>query len=127
MMEGFIHTSKQHQVKGVLERYYAGKSDLLLLTIDPTKLTAPLKYEIAPSVNEWFPHVYGNINIDAVVNIDNIWLAFYKIFQTSQYFWLVLLFAIPAEMLVASSLRRNPFVFSAPIKLLLKRTIFPGI
>lgn len=67
--EGFIHNSRQHQVKGVLERYYKGKTDLLLLTIDPAKLTAPLKYEMAPSVGEWFPHIFGTINMDAVTDV----------------------------------------------------------
>jgi uncharacterized protein (DUF952 family) len=70
--EGFIHNSKQEQVKGVLERYYSGQADLLLLHIDETKLIAPLKYELAPSVNEVFPHIYGRLNLDAVVNIEKI-------------------------------------------------------
>ena len=65
--EGFIHTSKEEQVKSVLERYYQNQQDLLLLHIDETKLTAALKYELAPSVNEEFPHIYGALNLDAVV------------------------------------------------------------
>ncbi|MEO5893805.1 MAG: DUF952 domain-containing protein [Ferruginibacter sp.] len=65
--EGFIHASKEGQVKGVLERYYTGQSDLLLLHIDESKLTAKLKYELAPSVNEEFPHIFGRLNIDAVL------------------------------------------------------------
>ena len=67
--EGFIHTSKKEQVAGVIERYYANQKDLLLLHIDENKLTAPLIYELAPSVNEEFPHVYGSINLDAVVDV----------------------------------------------------------
>ena len=70
--EGFIHTSKQEQVAGVLERYYKGKTDLLLLHIDETKLTAPLKFELAPSVNEMFPHIFGPINTDAVVQAESL-------------------------------------------------------
>ncbi len=71
-LEGFIHTSKADQVAGVLSRYYAGQTELLLLHIDETKLTAPLKYELAPSVNEEFPHIYGRLNIDAVVKTENL-------------------------------------------------------
>lgn len=71
-LEGFIHMSEQHQVAGVLQRYYAGKTDLILLHVDETKLTAPLKYEIAPSINEAFPHIYGTINIDAVITTSAI-------------------------------------------------------
>jgi len=65
--EGFIHASNEVQVKGVLKRYYQNVPDLLLLHIDETKLTAELKFELAPSVNEVFPHIYGKLNIDAVV------------------------------------------------------------
>jgi len=72
-VEGFIHTSQQHQVKGVLERYYKGQTDLLLLHIDENKLTAPLKYELAPSVNEEFPHIFGPLNIDAVTEVETIY------------------------------------------------------
>ena len=67
--EGFIHTSKEEQVKGVLQRYYKDQTGLLLLHIDENKLTAPLKYELAPSVNEEFPHIYGQLNLDAVVQL----------------------------------------------------------
>ncbi len=68
-IEGFIHCSTEHQVAGVLERYYKGKTDLVKLVIDTTKLTNKLIYELAPSINQEFPHIYGTINLDAVVEI----------------------------------------------------------
>lgn len=71
-IEGFIHCSRQEQVKGVLHRYYSNQKDLLLLSIDENKLTAPLKYELAPSVNEAFPHIYGRLNTDAVTAVEEI-------------------------------------------------------
>ena len=55
-----------------MDRYYQGEKNLLLLTIDPSKVSAPLKYELAPSLNEEFPHIYGALNLDAVVNIEKI-------------------------------------------------------
>ena len=67
--EGFIHASKENQVAGVLERYYQGQAELLLLHIDETKLVPVLKYELAPSVNEEFPHIFGRLNLDAVINV----------------------------------------------------------
>jgi uncharacterized protein (DUF952 family) len=70
--EGFIHLSTEGQVEGVLERYYKGVENLVLLSVDETKLSAPLKYELAPSVNDTFPHIYGNINLDAVVAVKKI-------------------------------------------------------
>ncbi len=71
-IEGFIHCSQAQQVQGVLERYYKGKTDLVKLVIDTTKLTHELKYELAPSVNEEFPHVFGVINVDAVIDVVEI-------------------------------------------------------
>ena len=68
--EGFIHLSTKEQVAGVLDRYYKEQQGLLLLQVDESKITAPLKYELAPSVNEAFPHIYGRLNLDAVVNTE---------------------------------------------------------
>ena len=68
--EGFIHNCSLEQLPGVLERYYKNVPNLLLLHIDETKLRSPLKYELAPSVNEMFPHIYGIIHTDAVVKTE---------------------------------------------------------
>lgn len=67
--EGFIHCSEAQQVDGVLKRYYQGETDLLILVIDTQELISELKYELAPSVNENFPHIYGPINLDAVIDV----------------------------------------------------------
>ena len=67
--EGFIHCSQAGQVAGVLQRYYKGRTDLVRLSVDTEKLTSPLQYELAPSVNEEFPHIYGPLNLDAVVEV----------------------------------------------------------
>jgi uncharacterized protein (DUF952 family) len=69
--EGFIHCSTKEQVPGVLKRYYAGHKDLILLHIDETKLTAVLKFEKATQ-GELFPHVFGPINKDAIITVENL-------------------------------------------------------
>lgn len=69
--EGFIHFSTREQVAGVLERYYQGVSDLLLIQIDPARLTDELKYEVSTN-NDHFPHLYGPLNKDAVVSVETI-------------------------------------------------------
>jgi uncharacterized protein (DUF952 family) len=66
--EGFIHCSQEHQVAGVLERYFAGKTDLVKLVIDTDKLTSKFVFDWSPSTADTFPHVYGAINTDAVVD-----------------------------------------------------------
>lgn len=68
-VEGFIHCSKAAQVRGVLERYFKGKTDLVKLVIDTNRLTNKLQFDFSPSVNEEFPHVYGVINLDAVLEV----------------------------------------------------------
>ncbi len=68
--EGFIHNCSLEQLPGVIERYYADTTGLILLQIDESKLQAPVKYEVASSVNEAFPHIFGPINLDAVVKTE---------------------------------------------------------
>lgn len=70
--EGFIHCSEEQQVAGVLERYFEGKNNLVKLHIDTDKLTSQLVYEWSPSVAETFPHVYGPININAVIEVQPV-------------------------------------------------------
>ena len=67
--EGFIHCSQEHQVSGVLERYFSGKTNLVKLVIDTDKLTSRFVFEWSPSTEDTFPHVYGTINADAVVDV----------------------------------------------------------
>jgi uncharacterized protein (DUF952 family) len=72
--EGFIHGSTLKQVLPVAAKYYKGQTGLVLLEIDPKRLTSELKWEPPtggplPGVPEGdtFPHIYGPINLDAVI------------------------------------------------------------
>ncbi len=75
--EGFIHCSQLHQVLPVAEKFYGGQAGLVLLVIDPARLASVLKWEAPaeggppPGVAEGdpFPHIYGPINPDAVVQV----------------------------------------------------------
>ena len=69
--EGFIHLSTKNQVANTLKRYYAGKTGIILLHIDSNKIVSELKYELATN-GEHFPHVYGPINLDAIIEIEKI-------------------------------------------------------
>ena len=70
--EGYIHCSHLEQVQGVLERYFSGKNNLVKLHIDTDKLTSQFIYDWSRSNADTFPHVYGPINLDAVVNVEAI-------------------------------------------------------
>jgi uncharacterized protein (DUF952 family) len=65
--EGFIHCSTLQQVVRTADRFFRGQQDLELLVIDPAKLQAPLRYEAAD--DELFPHVYGPLDLDAVIDV----------------------------------------------------------
>lgn len=67
--EGFIHCSEEQQVAGVLERYFSGQHHLIKLVIDTTKLTSRYVQEWSPSTHDTFPHIYGPINLEAVVDV----------------------------------------------------------
>jgi uncharacterized protein (DUF952 family) len=88
--EGFIHFSAPEQVAGTANRFYTGREDLLLVVVDPSKLTAELRWEPpagsspdpAPDSDprsgsghrdrrdgELFPHLYGPIDAGAVVAV----------------------------------------------------------
>lgn len=77
--EGFIHFSQAHQVRGVLDAFYTGRQDLVLLVVDPGLLTSPLRYEPPATPagahggdriprDQLFPHLYGPLNADAIVD-----------------------------------------------------------
>jgi uncharacterized protein (DUF952 family)/predicted cupin superfamily sugar epimerase len=78
--EGFIHMSQAHQVRTVLEAFYAGQPDLVLLLVVPQLLRSPLRFEapstlphapgaLLPDASQLFPHLYGALNMDAVVDV----------------------------------------------------------
>ena len=68
--EGFTHCAHLHQVEGVARRFYAGVADpLVLLEIDPTRLASEVVEEVPPGAPEAFPHVYGPIDVAAVVAV----------------------------------------------------------
>jgi uncharacterized protein (DUF952 family) len=66
--EGFVHNCHLHQLNGVLDRYFAGRTDLLLLLIDDEKLVSPVRHETGTG-NELFPHIYGTINKAAILKV----------------------------------------------------------
>jgi len=67
--EGLIHCSQEHQVTAVLERYFTGKTGLVKLVIDTDKLASKYIFDWSPSTEDTFPHIYGPVNIDAVVEV----------------------------------------------------------
>ncbi|WP_341527361.1 DUF952 domain-containing protein [Nostoc sp. UHCC 0302] len=66
--EGFIHCSKPTQIVTVANRFFSNQKELVLLFIDSDKVQAEILYEAA-EIGELFPHIYGELNIDAVFQV----------------------------------------------------------
>lgn len=67
--EGFVHCSFEQQVAGTLALHFPGRTELVVLEIDPALVTAPVVVEDLYGRNEKFPHVYGAIPVGAVVAV----------------------------------------------------------
>lgn len=68
---GFIHFSTEAQVPWVARRFYGGQAGLVLLVVDPSRLSAELRYEESEP-GQHFPHLYGPLNLDAVVAVRDL-------------------------------------------------------
>jgi len=67
-IEGFIHSSRLEQIAATLSRFFVTELDnVVILKIDTTLLLPKMIYE--PAGDELFPHIFGGINKNAVVEI----------------------------------------------------------
>jgi len=66
-VEGFIHCSTREQVIQVANVRFLGQSGLVLLCIDSEKVAAEIVYENLEGGPQLFPHIYGELNANAVV------------------------------------------------------------
>jgi uncharacterized protein (DUF952 family) len=74
--EGFIHCSTVKQAADTANIFFRGQNRLTLLCIDENRLTSEYKYEVPigggqhdTSDSNLFPHIYGPINISAVIKV----------------------------------------------------------
>ena len=64
--EGFTHADHPD----LANQLYAGRDDLVLVTIDSDALSAPVVYEDCYETGRRFPHIYGLIDANAVVSVE---------------------------------------------------------
>jgi uncharacterized protein (DUF952 family) len=67
--DGFIHCSYIHQVPVVANARFHGRTDLVLLKIDQSKVPSPIVDENLEGGLELFPHIYGRLPMTAVSEI----------------------------------------------------------
>lgn len=69
LADGFIHLSTAGQLEETARKHYAGREDLMLLTVNLVELGESVVWE--PSrAGALFPHVYGPLPIRAVVHAE---------------------------------------------------------
>src|SRR5262249_45118061 len=67
--ERFVHFSLAHQVCKTANRIFRGRTDLVLLEVDPALVAAEVRMEDLYGEGEEFPHVYGPIPVTAVRDV----------------------------------------------------------
>lgn len=64
--DGFVHLSAAHQVEETAAKHFADRGDLVLVEVLPDRLSeGTLRWEVSRG-GDRFPHVYGDIPLDAV-------------------------------------------------------------
>jgi uncharacterized protein (DUF952 family)/GNAT superfamily N-acetyltransferase len=69
---GFVHLSTPDQVHLPAQRLHAGRRDLVLLVVDPARLTDPVRFEPGmpdDPASMRFPHLYGPLPVTAVIAV----------------------------------------------------------
>lgn len=67
---GYIHASFAHQVQRIGAYVYQDASrPIVVLAIDPTRLSSPVKVENLDGGTEGFPHIYGPLPTSAVIDV----------------------------------------------------------
>ena len=66
---GFVHCASEEQVAGVANSFFRGVAHLVVLRVAIDRLDAEVRYESLEGRRELFPHVYGPLNLDAIVAV----------------------------------------------------------
>jgi uncharacterized protein (DUF952 family) len=66
---GFVHCAFEEQVARVANVFFRGVAKLVVLRIAVDRLNVEVRYENLEGGHELFPHVYGPLNLDAIVGI----------------------------------------------------------
>ena len=92
LSQGFIHFSSLPQVLKVANAVYHGEKDLVLLAVEPRQLIHSVKFEPPDTqipaqhyTGELFPHLYGELNLSAVLRVDDLRVGDDEMFRLPPY------------------------------------------
>jgi uncharacterized protein (DUF952 family) len=66
--DGFLHFSTASQLQETLRLYYANAGAIVIAAVSVSALGGALKYEYSESRKENFPHLYGSLQMTAVLS-----------------------------------------------------------
>jgi uncharacterized protein (DUF952 family) len=66
--DGFIHLSARDQLRGTLDKHFAGQTGLVLLEVDADRLGDDLRWEQSRG-GALFPHLYAPLDLTAVLSV----------------------------------------------------------
>lgn len=69
LQDGYIHLSTAAQVRETVARHFAGRSELLLLTISAEDFGDDMKWEPSRG-GDLFPHLYCSLPVNKVLAVD---------------------------------------------------------
>ncbi|MBD3918892.1 DUF952 domain-containing protein [Paenibacillus sp. PR3] len=67
--EGFIHCCTRIQISGLARRLCEDQPNILLLEMDEALVKKRVIHEDLYGNNQLFPHIYGELNLDAVIGV----------------------------------------------------------
>ena len=67
--EGFVHCSFAEQLAATAAGFFGDLDEVVVLRIDPSLLASPVVVEDLYDAGQQFPHVYGPIEVAAVVEV----------------------------------------------------------
>lgn len=71
LADGYIHLSTAKQVRETASRHFAGRDDLLLLSVDSERFGDDMKWEPSRG-GDLFPHLYGILSVQDVEKADSL-------------------------------------------------------
>jgi len=69
--QGFIHCAKLDQVVDVANYIAPYDEEMQLIEIDEERVIPEIRYENLEGGEKLFPHIYGALNREAIINIHN--------------------------------------------------------
>jgi uncharacterized protein (DUF952 family) len=69
--DGYIHFSTASQLSETARKHYFGQTGLFLIAVDAGALGEDLRWEASRN-DELFPHLYGELDLGAVISVQDL-------------------------------------------------------